>query len=581
MYISEEMVIEYKKIGSVLAYAIALLCLLVPVFSYAQAPHVSLGTNYSNATLIADTATASVSDGVENYFKIEAEHLPATVYYFPDTAFGPIPELISVNDTLPAIMVSENCRMGWKWTLAAAAEDEGVRYLYFSAHENGATAEIRPYVFTCPVYDITLPAVSACGEYKWSDPVAGDTTIYDSDTYTRHFVAANGCDSTVTLSVTINEASDPTVIRVTAYDKYVWHGATYTSGNGGYVGAWEGKNIAGCDSVVNLFLTIKHLRKDTLRETVCSNNLPFLWRGNSYTEGNTYTLDTVPGATVDTIFTLVLTVNQAYAVDTTAELCGTSFVWRGQTYTQSGHYTYPGKTAAGCDSVVTLHLTLNPPTASEETRTEYESYTWNGKTYTTSGTYTFTTTNAAGCDSVATLHLTIKDRPVLSYDTVYFCAGFNTEHEEQINESLIRRYRRYVYESPATWDYKAGMVVEEQRDRARMDLRLVEKNLYNHYVGELEPITTITWSHQPYGSSSSVTVEPGTGPQWIDAGELVIYVRFTCGHSYQEKTVIVRSAEDVEVTEDGKEQWTKVLIDGQIYIIRGGIKYNIFGTRIE
>ena len=73
MYISEEMVIEYKKIGSVLAYAIALLCLLVPVFSYAQASHVSLGTNYSNATLIADTAAASVSDGVENYFKIEAE----------------------------------------------------------------------------------------------------------------------------------------------------------------------------------------------------------------------------------------------------------------------------------------------------------------------------------------------------------------------------------------------------------------------------------------------------------------------------------------------------------------------------
>ena len=335
MYISEKMEIEHK-IGYVLACAVALLCLLVPVFSYAQAPRLSLGTNYSNATLIADTATAFVSDGVENYFKIEAEHLPATVYYFPDTAFGPIPELISVSDTLPAIMVSENCSMGWKWTLAAAAEDEEIRYLYFSAHENGATAEIRPYVFTCPVYDITLPAVSACDEYKWSDPVAGDTTIYNSGTYTRHFVAANGCDSVVTLSVTINEASDPTDIHITAYDKYVWHGDTYTSGNGGYVGAWEGKNIAGCDSVVNLFLTIKHLRKDTLRETVCSNDLPFLWRGNSYTEGNTYTLDTVPGTTVDTIFTLVLTVNQAYAVETTAELCGTSFVWHGQTCTQSG-----------------------------------------------------------------------------------------------------------------------------------------------------------------------------------------------------------------------------------------------------
>ena len=105
-----------------------------------------------------------------------------------------------------------------------------------------------------------------------------------------------------------------------------------------------------------------------------------------------------------TIFTLVLTVNQAYAVDTTAELCGTSFVWRGQTCTQSGTYTYPGKTVAGCDSVVTLHLTLNLPTASEETRTEYESYTWNGKTYTASGTCTYTPSDDKGPPRIGVRH---------------------------------------------------------------------------------------------------------------------------------------------------------------------------------
>ena len=557
------------------------LCLLVPVFLHAQAQHVNLGTNYSNATLIADTATADVTDGVENYFKIEAEHLPATVCYFPDTAFGPVPELISVNDTLTAVMVSENCRMGWRWTLAEAAEDEAVRYLYFSAHEDNATAEIRPYIFTCPVYDITLPAVSACDEYRWADPVAGDTLIYTSGTYTRHLTAVDGCDSVVTLPVTILQSSEPTKIEVTAYDKYVWHGATYTSGDGGYVGTWEGKNIAGCDSVVNLFLTIKHLRKDTIRETVCSNNAPFIWRGQSYSASGTYTIDTVSGAQTDTLFTLILTVNQAYAADTVAELCGSSFAWRGQTYTQSGTYTCPGKTADGCDSVVTLRLTLKAPTASEETRTEYESYTWNGRTYTASGTYTYTTANAAGCDSVATLHLTIKDSPVLNYDTVYFCAGFNTEHEEQVSDALIRRYRRYLYESPAEWDYKAGMIVEEQRNRTRMDLRRVEENLYDHYAGELEPVATITWSYQADGSSSSVTIEPAAEPQWIEAGELMVYVRFTCGHFYQEKTVIARSTEGIEDVAEETEQWSKVIIDGRIYIIRGGIKYNIFGTRVK
>ena len=562
------------------------LCLLVPVFSHAQAQHVSLGTNYSNATLIADTATADVTDGVENYFKIEAAHLPATVCYFPDTAFGPVPELISVNDTLTAVMVSENCRMGWRWTLAEAAEDEAVRYLYFSAHENGATAEIRPYVFTCPVYDITLPDTAVCDEYKWSDPVAGDTVIYDAGTYTRHLTAVDGCDSTVTLTVTILQSDDPTDIHVTAYDEYVWHGATYTSGDGSYVGSWEGKNIAGCDSLVNLFLTIRHLFQDTVRQTICSGQTPFVWHGLSCETSGTYSTDTIQGPEVDkvyrdTVHTLVLTVNQAYAADTVAELCGASFAWRGQTCTRSGTYTCPGKTADGCDSVVTLRLTLKAPTASEETRTEYESYTWNGRTYTASGTYTYTTANAAGCDSVATLHLTIKDSPVLNYDTVYFCAGFNTEHEEQVSDALIRRYRRYLYESPAEWDYKAGMIVEEQRNRTRMDMRRVEENLYAHYTGELEPVSAIAWSYQASGSSSSVTIEPAAEPQWIEAGELMVYVRFTCGHFYQEKTVIARSTEGIEDVAEETEQWSKVIIDGRLYIIRGGIKYNIFGTRVK
>lgn len=568
-----------NKIG--LGFRALALCLLVPVLSHAQAQHVSLGANYSNAALVADTVTADVTDGVENYFKIEAEHLPATVCYFPDTAFGPVPELISVYDTLQAVMISENCRMGWRWTLAEAAEDETVRYLYFSAHENGATAEIRPYVFTCPVYDITLPAVSACDEYRWVDPIAGDTLIYTSGTYTRHLTAVNGCDSAVTQAVTILQSNEPKNIHVTAYDRYVWHGATYTSGDGNYVGTWEGKNMAGCDSVVNLFLTIKHLRKDTLREAVCSGNLPFSWRGRSYSAGGTYTLDTVRGAQVDTLYTLILTVNQAYAADTVAELCGASFDWRGRTYTVSGNYPFTASTSAGCDSVVTLRLTLKAPTASEETRTEYESYTWNGETYTRSGTYTFTTTNAAGCDSVATLYLTIKDRPVLAYDTVYFCDGFNTQHEEQVSETLIRRYQQYLYESPDAWDYKAGMIVEEQRNRARMDLRLVESNLYAHYAGGLEPITAVSWSYQAYDSSSSVTIEPATEPQWIEAGELMIYVRFTCGHFYQGKTVIARSTEGTEEVADEAEQWSKVMIGGQLYIIRGGVKYTVLGTRVE
>ena len=51
------------------------MCFFVPVFSYAQAQHIALGTNVSNAPAVADTVSATVTDGEENYFKIEAAHL--------------------------------------------------------------------------------------------------------------------------------------------------------------------------------------------------------------------------------------------------------------------------------------------------------------------------------------------------------------------------------------------------------------------------------------------------------------------------------------------------------------------------
>ena len=365
-------------------------------------------------------------------------------------------------------------------------------------------------------------------------------------------------------------------------DKYVWYGATFTSGDGGYAATKELQNVAGCDSTLNLFLTIRHLRKDTLHRTICSDEVPFLWRGNSYSESGMRTLDTVYSTTslVDTLFTLDLTINQAYAVDTTAKACD-SYTWRGKTYTESGNYLFNGQTKAGCDSIVTLHLTINKSTSSEQTVAEYDSYTWNGKTYTESGTYTYATTNAAGCDSVATLHLTISERPPVTYETVYFCPGYNTEHEEQVTESLVRRYREYGYESPADWNYKEGMIVEEQTNRTQMDLHRVEANLNNHYVNDLEPIKSIAWSYRAYGETNYAPLEITAGPQWIESGELMIYVRFTCSHNYSEKFVVdyVNAVDNINDNTDG--QWQKVLIDGQLYIIRGNAKYTIFGTKVE
>lgn len=629
LYTHARTVTKSKYIGYV-CMALAM-CFFVPVFSYAQAQHIALGTNVSNAPAVADTVSATVTDGEENYFKIEAAHLPATVYYMSDSVFGPIPTLISVigDDTLSALMVVKDCRMGWKWELEAAGEEEAVRYLYFSSHENGATAEIQPfmcqptfsetaeeacdslewngtwyaqsgnYTFQTinaagcdstatlhltvhPSYHITLDPVVACDFYQW-----GDTTIEESGTYTRYFKSIHGCDSVVRLTVDIRYASADTWHYITAYDSYTWiNGVTYTySFSGGP--SWEMTNIAGCDSIINLNLTIRHMAVvDTIRETVClAAGESYSWRGMTYAASGVYTTDTLHGPKVneiwqDSLHTLDLTINRSYTADTTVSVCATEYTWRGTTYTQSGNYPYNGKTKALCDSIVTLHLTLKQATASEQTVKAYDSYKWNGTTYTESGDYTFRTTNAAGCDSVATLHLTIEPRPV-DFDTIveYFCPKSGIiEHVDTTANPRIS-FLAYRYEKPRAEVYMEGVISGETSAGANVDFGRVYANLDAFYVAPLTPVEFISWRYMPQGGQYE-PIEVGAETKWMNVGTISMDVVFRCGYRHYGAFTVGRMTEGVEAMK-ASEQPIKRIENGQVVIIRGGVKYSIFGLKIE
>ena len=252
-----------------------------------------------------------------------------------------------------------------------------------------------------------------------------------------------------------------------------------------------------------------------------------------------------------------------------------SFVWYGTTYTQSAEPTYTFTNIQGCDSVVTLHLTIHYATTSEETRSEYESYTWNEVTYTQSGDYTFETKNATGCDSTAILHLTIKERPGIVYDTVYFCRGFNTVHEEKIADDRIRRYLPYTFESPATWDYMEGAIISGSHDRTLVDLKRVETNLENHYTKALTPVEHIAWSVREANNSVYTPIVATDQPQWIPTGGLILQIHFRCGELYNNEFPM--AVEEVEAA----KQPVKRIENGQIVIMYNGTKYNVQGQKIK
>ena len=98
---------------------------------------------------------------------------------------------------------------------------------------------------------VGIDTQSACDSYTWVD---GNTytTSNNSATYTTSNAA--GCDSTVTLDLTITNSTSSTDTQ-SACDSYTWvDGNTYTTSNNS--ATYTTNNAAGCDSTVTLDLTI-------------------------------------------------------------------------------------------------------------------------------------------------------------------------------------------------------------------------------------------------------------------------------------------------------------------------------------
>ena len=117
---------------------------------------------------------------------------------------------------------------------------------------------------------------------------------------------STGCDSLVTLDLTFISSSSATDV-ISACDSYTWiDGTQYTASNN--TATFVIPNAAGCDSTITLDLTILSSSTSEDIQTACDT---FTWiDGNTYTESNNTATFTVPNAAgCDSTITLNLTVN--------------------------------------------------------------------------------------------------------------------------------------------------------------------------------------------------------------------------------------------------------------------------------
>ena len=195
--------------------------------------------------------------------------------------------------------------------------------------------------------------VTACESYDWHGETYTATGVY-----TYAYTNADSCAIVDTLHLTVNHGTH-NLTDTTVCESYTWHGETYTI-TGTYTYAYT--NAASCPSVDTLHLTVNYITRSTLFDTVVENALPYVLNDSSYMQSGIYQQTLANMAGCDSLLTLHLTVlnNVFTSVDSIVCASALPLVWNGVTFTEAGVY-YDTLTAAnGADSVVAMTLQVIP-----------------------------------------------------------------------------------------------------------------------------------------------------------------------------------------------------------------------------
>ena len=257
--------------------------------------------------------------------------------------------------------------------------------------------------------------------------------VTSSGNYTYNVTANwdNGCSATsedITMDI-ITDCTDCTTTYgdTTAVEcvSFTWYDSTYTVPTETATHTFVGGNANGCDSIVTLHLTINPTYYFPENHTVTQGSLPFHWHGKTFNANTTAYDSLTTTAGCDSVFFLTLTVTAFNIVqDDPIALCqGETANWRGHLLTEQGTYR---DTVLAENTIHTVVVTVNPTYFFPENVTVTQGslpFNWHGKTFNASATAYDSLTTTAGCDSVFFLTLTVTAFNIIEDNPIALCQG--------------------------------------------------------------------------------------------------------------------------------------------------------------
>lgn len=276
-------------------------------------------------------------------------------------------------------------------------------------HVAGQADEVKGLVLTVRQPNFTQVKAIVCSGESY---VFGDTTLTTSGVYTNTYSNQFGCDSVVELSLVVADVTVQQTAKVICQgDTCLFAGQLLTE-SGIYYDTISYQS-SGCDSLIMMLdLTVVQPTYGYLNENICYGT-DFLFGGQLLRTAGTYMDTLVNMAGCDSIVTLTLTVDAPLTGTKYASYTkGCTYTYNGVTYNQPGEYIVDTlKNENGCDSVITLILS-----ESEQGRDTVFAEVCPGEYYIDAdfntnvpGSHETTVMQEGGCEIIRTLILTNKD----------------------------------------------------------------------------------------------------------------------------------------------------------------------------
>jgi len=216
----------------------------------------------------------------------------------------------------------------------------------------------------------------------------GGQAIQTAGTYVQTFPAVNGCDSVVTLTLSIDPTISTSIAASTCNPAQVGVDTLFFL------------TVNGCDSLVITTTTLTAPNQTNLTANTCDP-----------AQAGIDTVILTNQAGCDSLVISQTSLSQSDTTHLAADICDNeSFNFQGQILTQLGTYSQLLTNSSGCDSLLILDLAVFPTYDENLMITIHagDSYVFDGRSFSSDTMVSATFSSREGCDSVVNLILQVQ-----------------------------------------------------------------------------------------------------------------------------------------------------------------------------